>query len=368
MKLSLPKIPEIPVPSFSSLSSVVTGSVVGVDIGTSSVKVVQLRREHGTVILDSYGQIQLDAYRDATESEAGAVAPQQVANALLDLMHEVEITAQTGGVAIASSAALVSVVHTPTRDGEQLDAHMQTEAQKYIPVPVHEVFVEWSIIPDTTRENIFDKKNESSNVTAATQKVLLTAVNKEKVAIYKRILDLAGIASQFHEIETFSGARAVGALGAEAVLLADLGATSTKLSVVESGVIHSTHVAQMGGRDLTQATATSMNIAKDKAEVEKKEHGLTPALTEALAPLVGEVERVIANYREAEKKPISKIVLFGGGACLKGVETAFARLALPVEVARPFKNTKGPMVLEARLHDDGPIFANAIGLALRALG
>jgi type IV pilus assembly protein PilM len=377
MKLSLP---DLSIPSLSSLTSLVNGSVVGIDIGTSSIKAVQLRREHGAIMLDSYGEIALAPYRD-TGTDAAEIVPQQIGSALLDLMHKVDIHAEVGGVAVASSAALIKVITTPTRDGEQLDNHMTTQIQKYIPVAPSDVHISWSVIPEHTQENIFDQKITTSSVTAGTQKVLLTAINKEKVEVYKRILDMAGIATQFHEIETFSGARAVGKIGPEAVILADLGASTTKICVVEGGVIRTVHVAPTGAAKLTESLAQMMNLPLEKAEALKREHGLTfsqeiptaedsniaEALTRPLIPVINEIELVAKNYQEANNKTISQIVLFGGGACLKGIEQPFAKLNIPVEIARPFKNTKGPMVLEGRLNEDGPIFANAIGLALRAL-
>ncbi|MDB5224811.1 MAG: Type pilus assembly protein PilM, type pilus assembly protein PilM [Candidatus Adlerbacteria bacterium] len=378
MKISLPNFA---LPSMASVVSRATQTAIGVDIGTSSVKIVQLRVESGAIVLDTYGEISLSAYtKPSSAGETPVLLPQDAGRALIDLMHEVQITSRAGGIAIPASAAFITVITTPTRDGAQLQTHMDTEMQKYIPVPVNDVYIEWSVLHNKEEQNVFATKAAHAEVTATTQQVLVTAVNKDKVEIYRHIFNLAGIAAHFYEIETVSIARAAFPTSAEPVLLVDMGASSTKMSVIENDIVYTTHITLVGGNELTRSLATASGLPFEKAESLKREWGLhmphsssvdtshlQASLTTPLDLIAEEMKRVISSFSNSRQKPVSRVILVGGGACLTGIVDHFSKISIPVEIARPFEKTRIPIVLGDRLTADGPIFANAIGLALRAI-
>ncbi|MDO8561721.1 MAG: pilus assembly protein PilM [bacterium] len=363
--------------SASSIAAV-RGSALGIDIGTSSIKIVQLRKEDNIVLLESYGEIALGRYGD------GALSPGQISGALMDLMGEVKISARVAGVSILSSSTLIFVVDMPTRDERQLKVLMPVVSKKYIPANSGEVMLDWFVISDdAARQNVFDTMNVGPSVAPKNQKILLAAIYKETVNVYSRILKDAGVSAHFYEIEASSGARASLGHGPDTVLMVDLGADSTKLYIVERNIVRVLHPVKTGGSNLTKALAEEMQWDLARAEKVKRELGLgtspayspeenekiTQALTSELEQVVGEAQLVIASYREQQKKDVTQIILVGGGARMVGIENYLkTKLNLPVEIARPFNRTKGPIVLEKTLHDAGPIFANAIGLALRAIG
>lgn len=359
MDLSLKNIAHV-----FSASPIVRGSALGIDIGTSSIKIVQLRKEKDVAVLESYGEIELSRY------ENGALSPEKISNALMDLMSEIKTSSKSAGVSILSSSTLIFVVEMPTRDEEQLKLLMPAEAKKYIPAHSGEVMLDWFKMPDgESQQNVFDAMNEGSSVAPKRQKILLAAIYKETVNTYAGIMKDSGISPHFYEIEASSGARASLGATTDTVLIIDLGATATKIYIVERNIVRVLHTVKVGGNNLTKALVEKMQLDIKSAENLKRAQGLDPSLEPQLEQIVTEAKFVTGSYREQQKKDVSQIILIGGGARMIGIEDYMkTKLALPAEVARPFNRTKGPIVLEGSLHEAGPIFANAIGLALRAIG
>ena len=362
MKFSVQDIKNI-AKTFSG-SPILSGSALGIDIGTSSIKIVQLRKEKDIAVLESYGEMELGRYGEVT------LTPEKISNALMDLMSEIKTSSKSAGVSILSSSTLIFVVETPTRDEEQLKLIMPAEAKKYIPASSGEVMLDWFVIPDERlQKNVFDTMNEGPSVAPKKQRILLAAIYKETVNTYARILKGANISAHFYEIEASSGARASFGTSSDTVLIIDLGATTTKIYVVERNIVRVLHTIKVGGNNLTKTLAEKKQLDIKSAEDLKRAQGLDTSLEPQLEQIVAEAKFVIGSYREQQKKEVAQVILIGGGARMIGIESYMnTKLELPVEVARPFNRTKGPIVLEGSLHDAGPIFGNAIGLALRAIG
>src|ERR1035437_6711668 len=114
-----------------------SASVLGVDIGSSSLKLVQLRREGGLAILETYGELALGPYADAEIGQATKLSAETVAEGLTDLLREAKATATSCGVSIPFSRSLVSLVELPKRDDpNEQKTVIELEARKYIPVPI----------------------------------------------------------------------------------------------------------------------------------------------------------------------------------------------------------------------------------------
>src|SRR3989338_4456481 len=108
------------------------GSILGIDIGASSAKIVQLRASRGTAILETYGEIALGPYGGQSVGKAVKLTPEKIAEALTDLIREANVTARTGGLSIPFSASLVSILEMPKVDKDSLKRMVPIEARKYI--------------------------------------------------------------------------------------------------------------------------------------------------------------------------------------------------------------------------------------------
>ncbi|KKW19930.1 MAG: Type IV pilus assembly protein PilM [Parcubacteria group bacterium GW2011_GWA2_51_10] len=359
------------------------GSILGIDIGASSAKVVQLRASKGAAILETYGEIALGPYGNAAIGKAVKLPPEKIAEALTDLMREANVTARTGGLSIPFSASLVSIIDLPKVDDDALARMVPIEARKYIPIPISEVTLDWFVIPrEEEGASAFDRVEEPSPLRAKGQEVLLVAIHNATVKNYQAIASAIGVKVHFFEIEIFSEARSSMEHGTAPVLVVDIGAAMTKMYIVERGIVRLTHLVTTGGQHMTDTLARSLSWDFEKAERVKRERGLIDssaygteenakiksALLSTLARVFAEVDRVLLSYGQRYNKNVSHVLFAGGGASLPGLkEHAKTALRAEVTVADPFARAEAPAFLKDVLQQIGPGFAVSIGLALREL-
>src|SRR6185295_7958497 len=120
----------------ASFSQKDSPSVLGIDIGTASIKIVQVKESKGTAVLETYGEIALGPYASADVGQSVSATTEKVAEALNDLMKAANVTSKIGGFSVPLSGSLISVISLPTKDKNQLTTMVPIEARKYIPVPV----------------------------------------------------------------------------------------------------------------------------------------------------------------------------------------------------------------------------------------
>ncbi len=358
------------------------GSVLGVDIGTSSIKVVQLRASHGVAVLETYGEIALGPYGGQPVGKAVKLTPEKTAEALVDLMKEANVTARTGGLSVPFSSSLISVLEFPNVDQETLKRMVPIEARKYIPVPISEVSLDWFVIPhDDIEKSAFDRVQTTPKRPSA-QEVLLVAIQNSAVAALQTVAAAAGITTDFYEIEIFGTVRSSSSHGLAPILIVDIGASTTKLYIVERGIVRLTHLISSGGQQMTEILARSLSWEFEKAERVKRERGLQDstaystdendriktALLSTLTRLFSEINRVLLSYGQRYNKNVSRVILTGGGASLPGLSVhAKESLSVDVDVADPFARTEAPAFLADVLREIGPGFVVSVGLVLRTL-
>ncbi len=355
-------------------------SVMGIDIGTSSVKVVQLRRKAGVAVLETYGTLSLGPYMDSDIGTVTNLPVEKIATALADLMRESGVTTHQGAVSIPASASLVFVIELPPSIQEaQFKEVVPTEARKYIPVPISEVTLDYFAIPkqndsgyeSKTPADPADKKPEAKT------EVLIAAIHKDTLQKYNEIVSAASITSSVFEIEAFSSIRSTFGRELKTVLLVDVGAAKTKMIVVEGGIIKSVHIVNRGSFDISNAISKSLGMPFKDAEELKRAHGLVgspeyPNLTEivrlSVDYILSEMQNVIVQYEKKSGSSVSKVVLIGGGALLKGFfEATQAKFGDAVVRGNPFAKVEAPAFLTPVLAEIGPEFAVALGLALRQI-
>ena len=349
-------------------------SVLGIDISSSTIKVVQLRRRRGKAILETYGEISLGPYAGVESGRATKLSTEKISEALGDLIRESKITAKECGVAVPLSSSLLKVIKVPAASEKQLKDIIPIEARKYVPVPMTEVLLDWNVIPNEESYSEDDGASKSKEI-----EVMLVAIHKEIINMYQNVLSQNNLESSFFEIELFSTTRSVLSRGIKPVMIFDFGVSTTKLYIVEEGVIKTSHIVNRGSQDLTLALSKSLGISFDEAEDSKRvsglagkkeddENGFSESTSAILEYIYSEVERVITDYQTKYNKSISKIVLSGGGVLLKNiVDRTSEKFKIEIELANPFKKVEAPAFLEEILKKAGPEFAIAVGVALRKL-
>jgi type IV pilus assembly protein PilM len=351
---------------FSDFFSKKEKSVLGVDIGSSSLKVVQLRKEQGQVILETYGELALGPYGGAEVGQATNLSAEQVAETLKDLLREAKVTAKGCGVSIPFARSLLTLVTLPYRkDPKEQRTVIELEARKYIPVPVSEVQLDWFIVPSTTPAQ--------SPAGQSPQKidVLLVAVHNDELTFLQSIVKSAGLSASFYEIEIFSTIRAAVEEPIKPVLVLDVGAASTKAYIVEHGVVALSHSISAGSQDITRAIAAARNVSVSEAEAFKKQEGVDTANNTELvfSRIFSEARRMLVQYEMSHRKTVSSIVFAGGGGITKDLGSyAKTFFSIDVHIANPFAKTQAPAFMRPVLEEIGPEFSVALGLALRKLG
>jgi len=343
-------------------------SVVGIDIGSSSLKVVQLRLDGQTAVLETYGELALGPYAGGEVGQATNLTADKIAETLRDLLREASVTTNDAGISIPFSRSLLTLITLPRRDDPNEQRTMvELEARKYIPVPVAEVQLDWFVIPEPLPEGAEPPDK---------MKVLVVAVHNDELKLLEGVVQGANIAATFYEIEIFSTVRSVVEEQVLPVLVLDIGASATKVYVVEHGVVAFSHNIPQGGQDVTRSIATAHGLSISQAESFKKQHGFgnnnapydRSTIETVFSRIFDKARRVMAQFETANKKSISGLVLTGGGAVTKELGTyAKEFFSIPVTIADPFKKTEAPAFMRPVLAEIGPEFAVAVGLALRKL-
>lgn len=347
-------------------------SVIGIDIGSSAIKVVQLKRAKGAAVLETYGEIALGPYADGAVGQASRTSFGQLTEALNDVMREANITTKQSGIAIPFSQSLTNVIEVPSSAEGRLDEMVPLEARKYVPVPVSEVTIDWFKLPRQQQGNA-DQTQGAERI-----EVLLVAIHNNVLETYHSLAQELSLEPAFFEVEAFSTVRSVVGQQVAPVLLIDIGAASTKVFVIERGVVRESHTINAGGQDVTRRYAQRTNVSFATAERHKRDAGLDASgeqakeIVEAAMlttnSIFSESRRVLLNYQKRTNAAVDHVVLSGGGALLSGIrERAEEEFGLPVERAAPFEKTQTPAFLQDTLAEAGPTFAVAIGLALRHL-
>lgn len=344
------------------------GSVLGVDIGSSSIKVVQLKKENGVAILETYGELSLGPYDNVAIGRATSLPAEKLAEAVKDLVRESEVTTTNAGFSIPFASSLLTFIELPTLPQKQLNKMIPIEARKYIPVPINEVMLDWFVIPN----NEDSAKGEEEKKTTA---VLLVAIHNEVLTNYNTIVEQSGLTTDFFEIEIFSTIRSVLSQNNTPAMIVDIGAATTKVYIVEFGIVRVSHIINRGSQDVTHGIAKAMNMSSAKAEELKRSEGLGESTHDVrrialltLDYIFSEANRVLLNYQRKNNKNVGKVVLTGGGSVMKGIrDLAQKHLETEVRLGNPFEKVSTPAFLEDVLREAGSEFAVAVGLALRKL-
>lgn len=340
---------------------------IGLDIGSSFIKVVQLKREKDRIILETYGEIALAPYAEMVSGQAVHLGEEKTIEALKDLFREAKITAKDTTVAIDPAAAYVSLVKVPKVDDNELRTMMPIEARKYIPIPLAEVQMDWWHVP--TNINIGAEERMIN--------VVLAAVNNETLTNYDRIVQKLDLKNVEYEINGYSLIRGSTPLAKGMVLYVDIGAQITTLSLTYQSIVLDMHVISRGSQDSTTQLSKALSIPLDIAEETKQTFGYlgdksNPYVKDIMElssyPLFGEVARLSLMYERKYNQNIEGIILSGGGARVPGLLDVYNQTVhIAGRIVTPFEQVEVPSFLAEMIAKVGPSYAVAIGCALKKL-
>ncbi|MDP3772396.1 MAG: type IV pilus assembly protein PilM [bacterium] len=366
--MDLSFLPKTRLASFSlgSLFSRKPESYVGIDIGAFSTKALELKYASGRAILQTYGELRNETYFKTTNARGVGIlryADNDLAQLLKDLMREAHVTAKDVVCSVPATSSFVVAIPFPRLAPRELASAIPLEARKYIPIPLSEVVLEWTILDGGEDRDIVE--------------VLLVAVQREVVEKFKRIATLAGLRLAALEVETFSMVRSLVGHDPIPEAIINIGYQVTTLAIVDRGQLRISHNLDRGAHELTRALERGLGINTERAEALKRDVGISDDLekrevssiiTPHIDSLFTQMEQLIRVYNRKSSRKIQKINLTGGGANLKGmVEAAASRFGVETAKGNPFARVIAPAFMQMVFREIGPSFSVAIGLALREI-
>ncbi|RJQ13818.1 type IV pilus assembly protein PilM [Candidatus Parcubacteria bacterium] len=341
-----------------------TKRAVGVDIGTGSIKLVQLFLDGPKMKLETYGEVWATSSGEEGSVPIFSLSNDEIGSMILELIKATKAKPENVTIAVPIFSSFVTLMELPVMSDKELADAVPFQARKYVPVPIEDVTLDFSI---SGRKKI-DKDAEMLEV-------LLVAIPNEVVARYLNIAKAAQLELKALESESFGLARSIVGKDKNSFCLVDIGSSSTDITVVDDGTVKIAHNFDVAGSRLSGAISRSLQISYDRAEALKQERGLNPRageknISEILVPLVDlitdEVSRVMNDYAGRTNRRIAKVVLSGGNSRIPGMAEYFAKkLSVPTLVAQPFANLNYPPSLDQKLKVLGPSYTVTIGTAMR---
>ena len=382
---------------------------IGIDLGTSSVKIVELARGKAGV--------QLTTYAIARQSNllSDGDTPDGVARAavlLRAMMQRAGVKNSDVSAALPILSVFSTVLELPVMPEKELAPAVTLMAKSYVPSPLADVVLGWSPIgppedlraPGAAREvapvightpapgpmrtpqsaqNVLVTGTERAPETRKMQEVFLTAAPRDLVDRYMGLFERLNLRIGALEIESFPLARSLIRGDRRPILLVDFGDRTTSFSIVERGYLRINQAIDIGGEALTAAIARTLSLSVEQAEQRKRTEGLAgvsgadagasgdaASIGAILRPLVMDIvtraEVVRRLYERKHNRAIAAVQLIGGGAWLPQLATFWTNVTgLPCEVGNPWRGIAAPSPLTGHLQRLGPSFAVAVGLALR---
>ncbi|MDE0243297.1 MAG: pilus assembly protein PilM [Candidatus Kaiserbacteria bacterium] len=368
----------------SKLTSLFTGGggrAVGIDIGSSTIKVVQIRKERGTIVLETYGSLAIGPYTEGAEIGQQANASEEVIVTVLEtLMKESKVREGVACVSIPFHASLISLIEVPPLSDEKMAQVIPFEARRYVPVPLEEVSMDWFVIPQALLErddaSIFQEDNEKPQTPGEEKrKVLIIAIHNHELMKYRNILGKTDLKVTSFEVEIFSTLRSSVYESHLPIIVIDIGARTTKFYIIEHGIVLRSFFINQGGQTITKAIMSNEGISFKEAEHKKREHGFSlpnkdsqRVVALVIDEIFSEANSAIIDFEQRYRQSVSKMILTGGGAVMEGMlEEAKKKTNISVEIANPFGRMQYPALLADSLKKNGSEFSVAVGAAIRAL-
>ena len=341
-------------------------SLLGIDISSTSVKLLELSRQGNGYRVEAYAVEPLPA---KAVIEKNIAELDGVGQALARVLVKARTDLKYVAVAVAGSAVITKTIEMDAGlTDDEMEDQLKIEADQYIPYPLDDVAIDFEVQGASTRNP------ERVNV-------LLAACRKENVEVREAALALAGLTARVVDVEAYALERSFGLLkiqqgGAQGRLVAvvDVGATMTTLSVLLEGRIIYTREQLFGGRQLTEAIQRRYGLTVGQAGLAKRQGGLPDDYVgEVVQPLrEGLVQQVWGSlqffFASGQDSAVDQILLAGGTASIPGLERLIEQqLGTPTLVANPFCDmTLGSKVNAVALASDAPALMIACGLALRS--
>lgn len=346
-----------------------TEAYLGVDIGTTSIKMAEVTAGKKAPRIVNYGILESSGYlaraNQALQTSGLKIFEEDAVALLKALLKALGTKTRDAIASLPPFDVFMTIVDFPAMDPKDIAKALVYQAKQYVPMPLDEVALDWMKIGDYQDDKGF-----------AHQKILLISVPQEQIKKYQRMFAAAGLRLRALEIESLSVARIFGNDPTPTIIV-DIGSRSTNIIFMEKGVLAWSAQSDIAASSLTQALASSLGINPLRAEELKKERGilgtgpnyeLSTIMMPFLDAIINEVKKETYSYRQQfpTASQAERVVLAGGGANLSGVEKYFEKqFAIPVVKASPFSRFEYPDAIVPFVSElDAPMTV-ALGLGMK---
>ncbi len=308
---------------------------VGLDIGSHAVKVCELVESGQGFKLVSLGSARLPA--DAVE-DGELRDPDAVAQVIKNLIGNLQIKGKKVGISISGYSVILKKINLAVMTEKELEEHIQSEAEQYIPFDLDDVYLDYQDLKTNTEGE--DRTD-----------VMLVAAKKDVVDAYLQMLQSIGLKTVLVDVDAFALENSFETnFGLEGnVVLVDIGSSKMNINIISNGASLFARDVVMGSRQLTEQIQEAFELDFDQAEAlkvgtaspEEKQAQLEQVFATTTTQWVMEIQKAIDFYNSNfPENPLSKIVMSGGGAKVKGLDKFFSKeTSLPAEVFNPFSQT-----------------------------
>ena len=342
--------------------------IVGIDVGSSSVKLVQLKEVKGGYQLLNLGMAQLppEAIVDNTVMDSVAVV-----DGIRNLVENQKVKTKNVATSVSGHSVIIRKISMPVMTEEEVEASIEWEAEQFIPFEISEVNLDFQIMGPDPKD-------------PAQMSVMLVAAKKDFVNEGLTVFHESGLNPVVLDIDSFAVENAFQANydveEGEIVALINIGAGTMNVNVLKEGVSAFTRDIQVGGNMFNEEIQKRLGINSEEAEQAKLggEVGeidaavLAEVMSEAADTLAQEIQRSLDYFSATSTDDkVTRLYISGGVSKTPGIDEVFEqRLGVPVEILDPFRQIEVDEDLfdPAYVQAVGPLFAVGVGLAMRRLG
>jgi type IV pilus assembly protein PilM len=343
------------------------GNVVGLDVGSSSVKILELTEMKGGYQLRNFGIAPLPPEGIVDGALMDSVT---IVDAIRGLSSALRIKTKDAVTSVSGHSVIVKKINIPVMTEDELDDSIQWEAERYIPFDVTDVNIDFQILgPTPGNDELMD--------------VILVAAKKDIINDYLSVIVEAGFNPVIVDVDSFALENMFEAnypAQDGTLALANIGASVTNINILKRGTSSFTRDIFTGGNAITEEIQRQLNVDYDEAEAlklgnkmdESNQKAIQEVTNSSLNSLASEISKSLDFFQSAHAdEKVDKVFLSGGCAKLGGIEKIIEQQAgVPVEIINPFREidcSKRDLDIDY-LKEMEPIMAVSVGLALRRVG
>ena len=342
--------------------------IIGLDIGSSSIKVIQLEDEDGGYRLSKFGMRTLEPEMIVDGTIMDSV---RCVETLQGLLKDQSITAKDAVISLSGHSVIIKRVSLPQMTEDELAESIKWEAEQYIPFDINDVDIDFQIL------NSFVDADGKPQID-----VLLAAVKKDKLSEYTSLVIEAGLKPVIVDIDSFALENMYeinyGTNEKETVALINIGASITNINILQKGMFAFMRDVSIGGNKYTESIQKELGLSYEDAEKAKRGEDVEGVNTFTIdtiienvsTEIVSEITRSFGYFKTSSgSENIDKLLLSGGSSGMKNLNTFLQEhLGIEVETVNPFKHIKIPPEFDSNfITEVTPLAAVAVGLGIRRL-